>query len=125
MDTDTTTKIDGIETDFITIYAEAILEDLGIPSKQDDEKNPEYDKLLDMLKNRINARVYLEMVAMLTPEQATLVSADIDSEKPDPEAVIRKTLEQLPDFAPRLAVVLGKIRSELLEDLKPLVTSKA
>ncbi len=124
MQGDTDTKIDGVETDFITIYAESILGDLGIPSgvssEEDGKNDGEHEKLLEMVKHRINARVYLEMVAMLTPEQAALVAEDIEKEKPDPEAVIRKTLEQLPDFAPRLAVALGKIRSELLEDLKPL-----
>jgi hypothetical protein len=114
----TDTNIDGVETDFISIYAEGILEDLGIKI----DGREEVQKLVAMIKNRINARVYLEMVAMLTPEQAALVMEDMDKENPDPEAVIQKTLAQLPDFAPRLAAALGKIRSELLADLKPLVS---
>jgi len=109
-------NIDIIRTDFMEIYTRSVLEDLGVAL---DDMNSQ--KLFDTIKHRINARVYLEMVAMLTPEQAALVARDINSEHPDPEATIQKTLEKIPDFAPRLAVVLGKIRSELLEDLKPLV----
>lgn len=105
-----------VRTDFIDIYSRDILEALGVKDESEEGK-----KLLEMINNRVTARLYLEMVSMLTPEQAAMVSADANSESADPEKVLRETIEKIPDFGPRLALVLGKIRSELIEDLKPLL----
>lgn len=111
----TKNNINNNEIDFINIYAKSILEDLGIL-----DNNKEYEKLLKIVKDRINARVYLEMIAMLTPEQVKNVSLDIDNDNGDPIKTIKKIIEQVPDFQPRMAIILNKIRSELLEDFKVL-----
>ena len=98
---------------FIEDYCKEILHDLNLA-----ESDPKFLEILEVVGNRVNARIFLETLAMLTPEQAALVKQDLDKNNPDPKGVLDKVVSQIPNFQLRIVQVLANLRSELLQELK-------
>lgn len=112
-----TSPADQNSLNFIETYAQEILVDLG----QTNQEGEQYQKLLKLVSDRITARVFLETIGMLKPEQAAELAAEIGDEKVESEEKLRSVISKIPDYESRMAQVLVRIRAELLEDLKPLV----
>lgn len=106
-----------IADDFITDYAKGILVELG--AKIDDSEQSA--RLINAITSRVMARVFLEMIMLLTPEQAAELNKGGEEGAEDPELVLAKLRDSIPDFPVRVAQLLTTIRAELLEELKVLV----
>lgn len=104
--------------DFLEIYTQGLLEEAGIEIGEEEK----YKQLVEALRKRINARVYLELISMLNPDQVAQVASDIKSDNPDPEKTLNQISQKLGDFPTRVAQILARVRSELLEDLKVLAS---
>lgn len=107
----------NIQEDFITLYSEGILEEMGIEVGEDEK----YIKLLGMVSDRVVARLYLELLASLTPEQVSEVAVDMNSDSPDPEKAILAIKSKISDFNVRVAQILSRVKDELTKDLAPLI----
>ncbi|MBI5138830.1 MAG: hypothetical protein HZA95_03475 [Candidatus Vogelbacteria bacterium] len=94
-----------------------ILDEVGVNEKDD---SMHYWQFKKTLIDRVNARLFLEMVGAMDPEQAALVKKEIESEKPDPRGVMEKIGSQIPDFSLRVLNALNKIRIDLVSDLSVL-----
>ncbi len=101
-------------TNFIKELALEILVEAGFTEKE----TPDYDKLLLALEKRITSRTFLEMVSMLTPEQAHEINRDVELEESDPQKLILRLSQTIPDFQLRMAEVLSRIKMEIAIDLK-------
>lgn len=101
------------EENFIRALAIEIIGGVGLKEWSDSS----YEKLVESLEQRITSRVFLEVISMLTPEQAEKVKGDIDSGGNDPQSLILKISQEIPDFQLRIAEVLSRIKMELVDDL--------
>ena len=94
-----------------------ILEEVGVSEKED---SLHYWQFKKTLIDRVNARLFMEMIGAMDPKQAALVKQEIESEKPDPKEVMEKISTQIPDFSMRMLNFLNKIRIDLVSDLSVL-----
>lgn len=110
---------DEVSPNFIKEFIKELFLELSISLPEGENSK----KIIDALENRITARLFLEMITMLTPEQAQKINVDIDSQTPDAEKLVMQLSKEIPYFPARIAQVLATIRVELIEDLKELQNS--
>jgi len=106
-----------MEKNIITDFVHELLLSVGISKGASPEV---YTRLADVLEQRVNTRVFLEILNALSPEQAALLRAEMDVDRPDPTAFFARIGEQIPDFPVFLLDVLTGMREELLADLSVL-----
>lgn len=104
------------KTNIITEFVIELLKELEIPTG-----NEEYSRLVSILEERVNSRVFLNIVKSLTPEQAAMVSRDMTAENSSPDLVIEKLLDTVPHLQAVIAGTLGEIHIELTNDLKGII----
>ena len=93
--------------DFINSFSNEILQESGVSTEGTETSK----RLLEEVENRVVARLFLEMVALLTPEQASRVTKDSMG-------------DEIPEFHIRMAKALQSLRGELIEDFKKLTEQK-
>lgn len=103
--------------DLIQAFNREILSEIGLPYSASDK---EYQRLSGLVSERIVSRLFLELIASLTPEQAKLVATDINKTEPDPAETFQTLAKQLPDLGTRIAQILERLRPELISDLRSL-----
>jgi len=81
------------------------------------ESDHKYLQLFKAVEQRVDARLFLETVAMLNPEQAALVKQDMEKNNPNPQELLTQVIHEIPNFQLRVVQVLANLRSELLQDL--------
>jgi len=104
------------QTNIITEFISELLQELNIGTEAE-----EYPRLVAILEERVNSRVFLNIVKSLTPEQAALVSRDMTAENSSPDLVLEKLLDNAPHLQAVIAGTLGEIHIELTNDLKGIV----
>ncbi len=109
------------EKDFnmITEFVDDLFDEIGVKETMDG-----YEKLRIAIEDRVIARVFLELVNSLTPQQAKLVANDlVDTEHQNPDAIFAKLIKEIPDLQGIVVQILAKIRLELISDLKEISTA--
>ena len=106
--------------DIIEEFSAELLSDLGIG----DSDGEQYKILLNTINDRVNARLFLEIISVLSPEQAMEVREDMEKAEPNPEKLLFDISQKIPNFQAMVVQLMAKIRVELLEDLKPLIVKK-
>src|SRR3989344_2859490 len=96
--------------EFLHDYALLILKEAGL------EENPE---VASAVEERVAARMLLEMVNMLTPEEADKVKRSMEGDF-NQEAVLRDIAKRIPDFNFKMAFALANVKQELVEDVAGL-----
>ena len=104
------------QTNIISEFISELLHELNVPSETE-----EYTELMTVLEERVNARLFLNIIKSLTPEQAAMVSKDLTSEAPDPDLILEKLLDSAPHLQAVIAGTLGEIHIELTNDLKGII----
>lgn len=106
---------------FIEEFVREIAEEAGVVL--DDSETSK--KLLESLEQRVLARTFLEIIGMLTPEQAKLVKEDTDKDGASMNQLFSKLGQEIPDFQLKMAQVLARIKMEMAEDIssKPQLTT--
>jgi hypothetical protein len=97
----------------VTDFIHELLAELNIPADE-----AESSGLMNTLEERVNSRLFLDIITSLTPEQAALVADDLASENSDADTTMAKLIDQLPHLQATVAQSLGHMRIELLADLK-------
>lgn len=103
--------------DFISSFSREILQESGIVVEGSEIPK----RLLEEVEQRIVARLFLEMVALLTPEQADRVAQNIHQDGANPAKFMESMAREIPEFHIHMAKALGELRGELVEDFKKLV----
>ena len=85
------------------------------------EDSAEYRRVMESVLDRVTARVFLELIAGLSPEQAKRVAGDLSKGNPEPAATIQALSKEVPDLALRIAQALTRMRGELLTDIGEIV----
>ncbi|OGI60093.1 hypothetical protein A2641_02900 [Candidatus Nomurabacteria bacterium RIFCSPHIGHO2_01_FULL_37_25] len=106
--------------DFINSFSNEILQESGVSTEGTETSK----RLLEEVENRVVARLFLEMVALLTPEQASRVTKDISEDDTDPAKLMESMGHEIPEFHIRMAKALQSLRGELIEDFKKLTEQK-
>ena len=101
------------QTNIITEFIAELLQELNIGTEAE-----EYSRLVSILEERVNSRVFLNIIKSLTPEQAATISRDMTTENPNSELIIEKLLDSAPHLKAVIAGTLGEIHIELTNDLK-------
>lgn len=102
-----------LDFNLIGDFVEELLAELNIQ-----KSSAEYSRLANTLEERVTARVFLNIIESLTPEQAALVAKDMSSDKPDTDQIIAKLLDQVPHLQSVVASTLGKVHIEIKNDFK-------
>jgi len=98
----------------IAEFVDDLFGEIGI-----DQNVSDYDKLRATIEDRVIARVFLELVNSLTPQQAELVANDLSAgEKENPDAIFTKLVKEIPNLQGIIIDILAKIRLELIAELK-------
>ena len=105
------------QVDMIEQFVVDILEEVGISEKDD---SLHYWQFKKTLVDRVNARLFLEMIGAMDAKQAAAIKKEIESEKPNPKEVMEKIGSGIPDFPVRMLNFLNKIRIDLISDLSVL-----
>src|SRR5688572_17328799 len=98
-----------MKPDVIEEFAQELLEELGFSTDLD-----KYEELKKTIIERVNARVFLDILNSLTPEQAELIANDISGEKPDPDLFFAKIADATPHLQAVIAQSLANIRLEII-----------
>lgn len=106
--------------DFINSFSLDILQESGVTIGESETSK----RLLKELENRIVSRLFLEMVVLLTPEQASRVTKNINEDDTDPAKLMESMAHEIPEFHIHMAKALQILRGELIEDFKKLVVQK-
>lgn len=101
--------------DIIRDYCGDLLQEIGIKIDA-----PSYGRMLAALEKRVNARLMLEILNLMTSEQAQRAKDEIDSEHPDPNLFFALIVKEMPDLGNQLIEILALLRNELLRDFKAL-----
>lgn len=111
---------DNTGKNFIEEFIREIAEESGVVLDESETSR----KLLESLERRVLARAFLEMVGMLTPEQAKTVKNDMDQEGADMDQLVARLSQEIPDFQLKMAQVLARIKMEMVEDIAKMTKSK-
>ena len=103
-----------MEENILGEFVSGILEKAGIPTTHES-----YGALYGVLQTRLGARLLLELLVLLTPEQAAQARQLIADKNSDPKAVLETIATFIPDLPAQLPVICKKMGQELLEDLLP------
>lgn len=98
-------------TEFVRVLSSEILKEANVDADE---------KLIKIVSERIAARMLLEMVNMLTPEEAEKISKDMVGDESSQEKLVYEISNRIPDFQMKMAFVLSRIKQELIEDAKGL-----
>ncbi len=105
-----------MNNDFVSELCEEILAEVNI-GPADKEV---YEKLKKTLEERINSRLFLEVINLLTPEQASRVTEELKKDNPEPTRLFIELATEIPNFQGLTAQILTVIHDELVGDLGSL-----
>lgn len=97
--------------DFLSEFVSEVLAECGATNTESEA----YQKLHAGLMKRVEARMVLEIISMLTPEDAEKARKEMDSGA-ELES-ITTALRNMPDSTVGMAAALARIREELIKDL--------
>ncbi len=101
---------------FVSELSDEILAEV----KFDSSDKELYAKLKKTLEERINSRFFLEVVNLLTPEQAARVTEEMKKDSPEPAKLFESLASEIPNFQGLTAQILTMIHDELVQDLSSL-----
>jgi len=102
-----------MEQDLIKDFIAEVVADAGI----DGSDRATYQLLLKTLEERVVARLLLELIARMTPEEAAKMKEELEAESPNPEKYFG-LLAESGHLTPQILMEkLASIRRELLEEL--------
>lgn len=105
--------------DILNNFAEELVRESGLPIEEGQRR-----RLVEVIRERIDTRLFLELLAMLTPEQAERVQADIGREDGgEPQRLASSLAREIPDYSAKVVVALSRIHDELAADLVSLAGS--
>ncbi len=106
-----------MEDNIIKEFAEELLIDAGV----DGSDRASWRSLSEAIEGRIHARLMLEIVGALTPEQAARVRTEMDAVRPDPEQLFHEFKKEIPNFTSLVLTILEKIRLEISAELHTMM----
>ncbi|MBI3632504.1 MAG: hypothetical protein HY225_03585 [Candidatus Vogelbacteria bacterium] len=98
---------------FISEFCEEILSEIGVTATDEDI----FNKIKTTLEDRVNSRLFLEIINLLTPEQAAKLTEELNIKNPEPAKLFERLAVEIPNFQGLVAQILTHLHNELISDL--------